>query len=143
MKRVTLEEIFNMPDFRSVEKMTWNMHVLLKRKDFKNIDDGKEYLQSFIGKTIELPDNAEPKDIAQNLAYDAFKAKSKQKKIKMAKEALEIYPDTSDAYVILAENSGRSAKGTIEFYRRALEAAERSLDPEIIKHHQKKLYYTV
>ncbi|WP_379163297.1 SEC-C metal-binding domain-containing protein [Paenibacillus sp. sgz5001063] len=46
-----------------------------------------------------------PKDKAQALLYKAMEATSSKRRIQLAQTALEMYPDSSDAYLILAEES--------------------------------------
>ncbi|WP_019913647.1 SEC-C domain-containing protein [Paenibacillus sp. HW567] len=46
-----------------------------------------------------------PKDKAQALLYKAMEATSSRRRIQLAQAALEMYPGSSDAYLILAEES--------------------------------------
>ncbi|MCK4665179.1 hypothetical protein KAU33_00420 [Candidatus Dependentiae bacterium] len=143
MKKITLEEVFYAPDFRAGERLSWNMQIILKEKEFTDINQANEYLQNFIGKEISNFENMAPRDKAQNLIYDAFESDSNAEKIKLAKQALEIYPDTADAYVLLAENSDEKIESVIELYRKGVKAGKKSINPKIFKSFKTNLYSAV
>ena len=63
---------------------------------------------------------------AQQLVYDAWDAPTRQRSVLLARRALEISPDCTDAYVILAELASTIEEAT-ELYRQGIKAGERAL----------------
>ena len=78
---------------------------------------------------------------AQRIADRAFKEKNYNNKAKYAKEALSIYEDCSDAYIILSKDSSLKASEKKELLEKAVQAAKNVLkitdlkdtDPRIFK----------
>ncbi|AZR73225.1 hypothetical protein BBF96_07405 [Anoxybacter fermentans] len=68
--------------------------------------------------------NISLRDKAQNLLYDAWETTGK-KRVELAKKALEIYPDSPDAYVILAQETATTFEEALYLYRKGVEAGER------------------
>lgn len=75
-----------------------------------------------------IPQNA--LDEAQDVMYSAREESNSQRRIRLAKRALEISPDCADAYVLLAEEWARSWDESEELFRKGVEAGERVLGPE-------------
>lgn len=74
----------------------------------------------------QIPSTAEtPLEKAQDLCYEAFEARGRRK-VQLAREALEIYPDCVDAYVILAEQTG-DLDQALRLYAEGVKAGERTL----------------
>jgi tetratricopeptide (TPR) repeat protein len=65
---------------------------------------------------------------AQQLIYEAWESNSKVRRIKLAKQALEIWPDCADAYNLLASGTTHLHQA-LELYRKAVAAALRSFEP--------------
>lgn len=78
---------------------------------------------------------------AQRIADRAFKEKNYNNKAKYAKEALSVYEDCSDAYIILSKDSSLKAAEKKELLEKAVQAAKNVLkitdlkntDPRIFK----------
>ncbi|KEZ48782.1 SEC-C domain-containing protein [Metabacillus indicus] len=68
---------------------------------------------------------------AQELIYEAMES-SPQKRVKLAKEAMEIYPFHPDAYNMLGDAESDPAK-QLELYKQGMEAGEADLGKEIFK----------
>jgi tetratricopeptide (TPR) repeat protein len=66
------------------------------------------------------------RDRAQQIMYDAWDTPDRRARTKLARSALEIYPDCADAFSCLAEDA-RDAREALELYERAVEAGERDL----------------
>lgn len=49
------------------------------------------------------PTRDEARDAAQDLIYDAWEMRNKRDRVRLARQALEMWPDCADAYVILAQ----------------------------------------
>lgn len=122
------------PDRRAMEKMTSDLSRLLQGQDFKSEEDLKAYLDG-IAKGGKIPD-VPPKSavsFAQDIMYEAWEAKTKRERLKLAKEALSISPDCADAYNLLAEEEAKTLEETKELYQKGMEAGRRALGEEIFK----------
>ncbi len=67
---------------------------------------------------------------AQDLVYEAAGSPSRRKREELARRALEIFPDCSDAYLILSEAHAISSDERFEYVEKAFAAAKRALGPE-------------
>ncbi|MHA6533764.1 SEC-C metal-binding domain-containing protein [Paenibacillus sp. BAC0078] len=67
-----------------------------------------------------------PKDKAQALLYMAMEATSSKRRIQLAQAALEMYPGSSDAYLILAEES-ENEEDARAYLKAGITAGEREL----------------
>jgi tetratricopeptide (TPR) repeat protein len=65
--------------------------------------------------------------------YDAWEAPSSRRRIELARKALEISPDCTDAYVLLAQEAARSLPEALDLYRQGVEAGERALGKKAFK----------
>lgn len=72
-----------------------------------------------------------PAEQAQELVYQALEAIEKKDHIRLAMEALELYQDCADAYVLLAEEAAETPEQARNWYQRGVEAGERALGPEV------------
>ena len=72
----------------------------------------------------------DPTAKAQHVIYDAWEQRTKQSRVALAHEALRLSPLCADAYVILAEETARSAKGRRDLFARGVEAGELALGPD-------------
>jgi tetratricopeptide (TPR) repeat protein len=63
---------------------------------------------------------------AQQLIYQAFESRDPRRRVELSRQALAIWPDCADAYVILAEMTRDPTEAT-ELNRNAVEAGERAL----------------
>lgn len=86
---------------RMVERDTWEISVRMEQMEIETEDDINTVFKEFNEGTISVIPQTD-KERAQALLYDAFE-KSGFEKLELAKEALEIYPFSPDAYTILAE----------------------------------------
>ncbi len=80
---------------------------LLEGGEFETLAEGTAFLQSQLaqGGTPATPEN--PQEQAQELVYQAWEAISRQQRERLARKALDIYADCTDAYVLLAENAAK------------------------------------
>ena len=117
-------------DPRAAEVTLFRLDQLLKQQEFEST----EAVQSFLGRLdwnavfASEPDSMTALERAQDRMYDAWSASGSQR-VDLAREALEISPDCSDAYVLLAEESAASPEEALEFFRQGMLAGERTLAP--------------
>ncbi len=74
-----------------------------------------------------------PRELAQEMCWDAWELASRKQRTELAKRALELSPDCADAYVILA-NEERALKRAVKLYAKGVEAGEQALGPGVFKH---------
>lgn len=74
--------------------------------------------------------DAAPLSQAQDLVYEAFEERRPDRRLALARRALELSPDCADAWVLIAEEDGRTRAEALELYAKGVEAGERALGPE-------------
>jgi hypothetical protein len=70
-----------------------------------------------------------PAQRAQDLIYRAVESPDPRQRAAAARQALELWPDCADAYVLLAENAA-DRKEALGFYEQGVAAGERALGPQ-------------
>lgn len=63
-----------------------------------------------------------PLDRAQALIYQAWEIPNQGKRIRLARQALDISPDCADAHMLLAEEQAQNLEDSIERFQQAVEA---------------------
>jgi tetratricopeptide (TPR) repeat protein len=81
-----------------------------------------------------LADGDTPESRAQDLVYQAFDTDDPAERARLARQALELWPDSADAYVILAEQAP-SRKAALELYEQGVAAGERALGEKVFREH--------
>jgi tetratricopeptide (TPR) repeat protein len=66
------------------------------------------------------------KEKSRNLLREAYEANSINERIKLAEEALKLYPNNADAYIFLAESQDDYYKAS-KFYRKGMEAGRKDI----------------
>jgi tetratricopeptide (TPR) repeat protein len=85
--------------------------------------------KNFVGAMPQEHEPTTPLERAQDLVYRAYDT-SGRRQIQMARQALEISPDCADAYILLAGRTSDLDK-RLAYYTLAVQAAERTLDPDV------------
>jgi len=119
-----------MPDRRAMEKIMADISRLLSEHEFESVEEADAFLQQMLasgGPPSRAPRT--PLEEAQDLMYQAWEASGRQR-VELARKALTISPDCADAYVLLAEETARSAEEALKLYAKGVEAGERALGPE-------------
>ena len=76
---------------------------------------------------------ADRKDEAQQIAFDAMEAETEAEARKLAKRALRLDPDCVDALVLITDLDAPTRKAFIEGLKKAVEAGERALGAKFIQ----------
>jgi tetratricopeptide (TPR) repeat protein len=76
---------------------------------------------------------ADKKDEAQQIAFDAMEAETEAEARKLAKRALRLDPDCVDALVLVNDLDAPTRKSRIEGLKKAVEAGERALGAKFIQ----------
>lgn len=90
-------------------------------------DDEDLFGEAPIEETFELPLAETPQSAAQDLADQAWGAWGRRR-VALARQALALWPDCVDAWVLLAERENDPERA-VSLYSRAVESARRALDP--------------
>lgn len=78
----------------------------------------------------EQPEEDEALEEAQELMYAAWDEDDPDERIALAEEALEISPNCTDAYLLLADERAETVEEAAELFRRGMQAGERVLGPD-------------
>jgi tetratricopeptide (TPR) repeat protein len=119
-----------------MEQTMQQMGALLEDQNFDSMDEVNDFLSNQLSGKVQKPSRkraVSKKDQAQELLYSACDEPDSKKRIQMAKAALELYPDSADAYNILAMHSAVSLKETAYFYKQGMLAGERDLGEAFFK----------
>lgn len=120
-------------DRRGMEQMTSSLTRVLKAQHFSSLEEVNAFLQGFQGTTDLAPPPPETKlERAQQLMYEAWDARGKRR-VELAKKALAESPDCADAYVLLAEETAKTAAAVRDLYAQGVAAGERALGPEFMR----------
>ncbi|MDZ4834702.1 MAG: hypothetical protein SGJ27_13070 [Candidatus Melainabacteria bacterium] len=126
----------NIPDRRALEATTAKLTQLLSGQNFQSADDLNKFLMENIdsinsGKLESLSVSA--RDRAQDIMYKAFDASSNKQKIALAEQAIEVYADCADAFLLLAETKAKTSKEKIEYLEKGVAAGRRALGEEFFE----------
>lgn len=119
-------------DRRALEKVSSDITRLLAEQSFETMEEANEFIGQFVGtKDIPLPERElSLLEQAQDKMYEAWGARSRKARVRLAREALAISPDCADAYVLLAEETARTPEEALKLYEEGMRAGERALGPE-------------
>ena len=104
----------------------------IDKQGFENVDQINEFMKNMQGKSLDdLPMRTDKKGRSQDLVSEAHSLPTSKGK-KLVKQALELDPNNVDAYNYLADLE-RDVDKALKLYKKAVEAAERSLGGEFFK----------
>jgi tetratricopeptide (TPR) repeat protein len=115
---------------RASERMHAEIQRFLESHDFESPDEANEALaEHFAGRALdETPSTAStPAERAQELAYQAYDWTGRRR-VLLAREALALWPDCAEAYIILAEHAPTPERA-LPLYEQAVEAGRRAIGP--------------
>lgn len=118
-----------MADLRWMERSMVDLDRAIKDKGLKP-DEVNAYIAASGGR-IEHPAAVTPRDRADDKCNEALTATGRLR-LKLAREAIALWPGHVDARVLLAEAMPDPARA-LELWRQAFEVAERDLGPEMMR----------
>ena len=113
---------------RKAELAMFELQLAIGDREFNSQADASKFVDNFISKVqddkfeLSLFDST-PYVIAQRIMYEAFREKTRKKKVSLAKKALKIYDKCCDAYNVLAEESD-NYDDALNYYENGVEAGE-------------------
>jgi tetratricopeptide (TPR) repeat protein len=117
------------PEPNVAERTLFDIGRLVEGEQFDSIEHANEFLEKvFEAGVPRLEGDVSPLQRAQSKMYDAWEADG-ERRIELAKEALEISADCADAYVLIADESD-TAEAALELLEKAVEAGARALGSE-------------
>ena len=126
-----------MIDPRAAERAIHDLTKLLEQEGFESIEEANDFLAQIVRDGVTPAFQPEtPLEQAQEVMYQAWGETNPRKRVRLAKKALKISPDCADAYVLLAEDTAKSAAQARDIYQQGVEAGERALGPDSFKEHK-------
>jgi tetratricopeptide (TPR) repeat protein len=119
-----------MPDPRSTEHVLLDLQAAVALQDFAEPSQIDAFVASLGGRVPHVP-AAAPREHAAEKYREALDAQDRRR-IKLAREAIALWPDFADAWVLLAEDMPDTARA-LELWRHALGAATRDLGPDVFR----------
>ena len=116
-----------MPDRRAMEQTLRDFQKLLASREFESADEVNAFLASRGGKLPKHSPSRTPHGKAQELIDRAVEERGRMR-IKLAREALRLWPDCAEGWVLQAEQMPDLERRR-DLYQKAVEAAERALGP--------------
>ena len=131
-------------DRRGRERIHAEIHRFLADKEFASLEEMNAAIsREFSGRRLDdVPRTATtPAEQAQDLAYQAFDAVGRRRVI-LARQALALWPDCADAYVILAESATGPSRA-LPLYEAAVAAGARALGEERFRQYAGRFWAVV
>lgn len=120
------------PSHLESQDLFQDLQHMLDGQQFNSVDDINRFMESQVcGKPIPQRTKESDFDKALDLCIQAAKAKGRLR-VKLAKQALAIYPDCADAYILMAEDCG-TPEEAIDLYNQAMAAAERDIGADTFR----------
>lgn len=135
------------PAMPNMEKIHRVVGEMLSEQKFQSVEEADEFLQQIL-ESGELQERvaarpADPREQAQDLAYQAMEAESVAEARKLVRRALKLDPDCVDALVILAQSENLSDEEYIDRLDAALKAGTRALGSDFFKRNGGKFWAMV
>lgn len=130
---LTALEALDPPSARrpDTEALMRDIERLLAEQQFSTMEEAQAFINRYMqqqmnGLPTPKPRTTSKRDQAQDLLYEAMDEPSPAKRVKLARQALALDPDSPDAYVILGEEAD-GAEPSKAFFKQGVEAGERAL----------------
>lgn len=115
------------PKRRVLERVMTDLTRLLDEQQFGSLEEANAFLQRTLaeGGPPSRPPRT-PLEEAQDLLDEAWEATG-QRRVDLARQALQRSPDCADAYILLAEVTARTPEEVLALYGQAVAAGERAV----------------
>ena len=122
-----------LPHRVGAEAMLADLSRIMREQEFTSLDDAQAFINRLLdegGGRLPPSEPESPAERAQALAYQAWEMPTGNEAAALARQAIAIYSDCTEAYNVLAEADARSVEEACEFYRQGVDAGRRSLGEE-------------
>jgi tetratricopeptide (TPR) repeat protein len=115
------------PPRRALERVMTDLTRLLDEQQFASLEEVNAFLQRTLaeGGPPSHPPRT-PLEEAQDLLDEAWEATG-QRRVDLARQALQLSPDCADAYILLAEVTAPTPEEALALYGQAVAAGERAV----------------
>lgn len=114
----------------NMEKQMRDMMRMIEEQEFNSEEELNNFLQGGLN-FDDLPKSQDPRDIAQDLLFEADEESGGKRK-ELIQKALNVYPLSSDAYALLAEDE-RDINKRMELLKKAIDVGEQDLGDAFFK----------
>lgn len=119
-----------MPTF-NMEKEMRTIEKMLSEQEFDTMEEVNDFLNQLLKDGIPEVTSDNPREMAMDKIYDAEIATGSKRK-KHIQEALDLYPNTPDAYRLLAQDAN-TLEERMALLMKAIEAGEKDLGNDFFK----------
>jgi tetratricopeptide (TPR) repeat protein len=132
---LTFQQPVNSSGRLGMEKEMYDLGALLENQNFATIEEANAFLNRHLNnpKQTNAKKALSSKEKAQDLLYTAWDEPSSIKRIQLANQALDLYPNSADAYNILAENDAGNLKEAAQYFKQGILVGEKELGEAFIK----------
>ncbi|GAB3055818.1 SEC-C metal-binding domain-containing protein [Virgibacillus ainsalahensis] len=127
----------NIEDFQKpqmeLEQTMNDLQKVLEEQGFESEEDVKQFLNEVMeSQQLPKPASTSPRDLAQDKLYEAQQTNRANKRKKLVEEALDIYPNSPDAYAIMAADA-TTINDQYQFFHQAVIAGEKDLGKDFFR----------
>ncbi|WP_274364191.1 tetratricopeptide repeat protein [Paenibacillus thermotolerans] len=126
------------------EQVMREIQQQLGERQFETMEEAQAFISAYMQsrmdghtpvKPAKSPKTSSKRDQAQDLIYKAINEPSPLKKVRLAREALHLYPNSPDAYLLLAEEA-TSGEEVLQYLQKGLAAGENDLGEAFFKENE-------
>ncbi|MHA6482170.1 SEC-C metal-binding domain-containing protein [Paenibacillus sp. strain BS8-2] len=108
------------------EQTMAQLHALIAQQNFNSKDEVDAFLKQTINKMPQQKAGSSKEEQAAELLYKAWEEPNRQRKMKLAQDALQLDPSNANAYNVMAE-CATSAKDMAYYYKQGMLSEEKRL----------------
>lgn len=114
------------------ERYMADLERALSEQEFESEEELQQFLDTLDFDKLGTPKPRSKRERAQELLYDAWESVGAER-VHLAKQALKLYPNSADAYVILAQETAASVEEMREYFYKGMVAGERDLGSDYFR----------
>jgi hypothetical protein len=121
-----------------LERTLRNLEVAMQEQNFQSKEEAELFVQGWMKRQNHEQSESNKKDnreAAQDILYDAESEPNAKKRVQLAKQAIALYPDSPDAYRILATEAS-TLSDQLRYLKQGMEAGERDLGKKFFEENQ-------
>jgi len=113
------------------ERVLRDIQRAMEDRDFNSMEEAQEFLNQFVGRPVPHGDPGDDAlTRAMDLVIEAMETETAEEAIALARQALEVSPDCSDAYLLLSDIDTETQEAEMALVEEAVRAGERALGPD-------------